>query len=131
MRSIAIVLSIISFLFLQQHRPTLYIIGDSTVRNTNRPQCGWGEVIGERFDTNRINISNQAMAGRSTRTFIKEGRWDRVMAAIQPGDYLIMQLCKIKKAAHPDGPLRKDRYELLLITRILLVGNGGVSQNFL
>jgi rhamnogalacturonan acetylesterase len=91
MRSLTIVITIFSFLLLQQHRPTLYIIGDSTVRNTNRPQCGWGEVIGERFDTTRINISNQAMAGRSTRTFIKEGRWDRVMAALQPGDYVIMQ----------------------------------------
>lgn len=91
MRSLTIVITLISFLFLQQHRPTLYIIGDSTVRNTNRPQCGWGEVIGERFDTTRINISNQAMAGRSTRTFIKEGRWDRVMATLQPGDYVIMQ----------------------------------------
>ena len=91
MRSLTIVITLFSFLFLQQHRPTLYIIGDSTVRNTNRPQCGWGEVIGERFDTIRINISNQAMAGRSTRTFIKEGRWDKVMATLQPGDYVIMQ----------------------------------------
>ena len=91
MRSLTIVITLFSFLFLQQHRPTLYIIGDSTVRNTNRPQCGWGEVIGERFDTTRINISNQAMAGRSTRTFIKEGRWDKVMATLQPGDYVIMQ----------------------------------------
>jgi len=85
----AMVLS--SFLLLKKERPTLYIIGDSTVRNTNRPQCGWGEKIADFFDTMQLRISNQAMAGRSTRTFIKEKRWDKVMSTIQKGDYLIMQ----------------------------------------
>ena len=80
-----------SFLLLQKERPTLYIIGDSTVRNSNRPQCGWGEKIGNLFDTTQLRISNQAMAGRSTRTFIKEKRWDKVMSTIKQGDYLIMQ----------------------------------------
>jgi lysophospholipase L1-like esterase len=80
-----------SFLLLQKEKPTLYIIGDSTVRNTNRPQCGWGEKIGDFFDTTQLSISNHAMAGRSTRTFIKEKRWERVMSLIKKGDYLIMQ----------------------------------------
>ncbi len=80
-----------AFVFLPQRKPVLYIIGDSTVRNTNRPQCGWGEMISEYLDTTQIRVSNQAMAGRSTRTFIKEKRWERVINAIQPGDYLIMQ----------------------------------------
>jgi lysophospholipase L1-like esterase len=80
-----------AFLIGPQRKPVLYIIGDSTVRNTNRPQCGWGEMIGELLDTSRIKVSNQAMAGRSTRTFVKEKRWEKVINAIQPGDYLIMQ----------------------------------------
>ncbi|MEP7237013.1 MAG: rhamnogalacturonan acetylesterase [Ferruginibacter sp.] len=77
--------------FIFSEKPTLYIIGDSTVRNNNRPQCGWGEKIADFFDTTQLSISNQAMAGRSTRTFIKEKRWDKVMATIKKGDYLIMQ----------------------------------------
>ena len=77
--------------FILPDKPTLYLIGDSTVRNTNRPQCGWGEKIGDFFDSLQLNISNQAMAGRSTRTFIKEGRWDKVMSTIKKGDYLIIQ----------------------------------------
>ncbi len=77
--------------FIFSEKPTLYIIGDSTVRNTNRPQCGWGEKIADFFDTTQLSISNQAMAGRSTRTFIKEGRWDKVLSTIKKGDYLIMQ----------------------------------------
>jgi len=86
----AIVLSSL-FSFIYSDKPTLYIIGDSTVRNTNRPQCGWGEKIADFFDTAKLSISNQAMAGRSTRTFIKEGRWDKVMRTIKKGDYVIMQ----------------------------------------
>jgi rhamnogalacturonan acetylesterase len=86
-----VIATVYSFVLLQYEKPTLYIIGDSTVRNTNRPQCGWGEKINDFLDTSQINISNQAMAGRSTRTFIKEGRWDRVMSTIKKGDYLMMQ----------------------------------------
>lgn len=84
-------IALCSFLVLPQRKPVVYIIGDSTVRNTNRPQCGWGEMISEFLDTTQIKVSNQAMAGRSTRTFIKEKRWEKVINAIQPGDYLIMQ----------------------------------------
>ncbi|MGC4104324.1 rhamnogalacturonan acetylesterase [Ferruginibacter sp.] len=88
---LTIVIALSSFLLLKKEKPTLYIIGDSTVRNTNRPQCGWGEKIGDFFDTTQLRISNQAMAGRSTRTFIKEKRWDKVMSTLIAGDYVIMQ----------------------------------------
>lgn len=90
-----IIATAVSFLllcsFIFSEKPTLYIIGDSTVRNTNRPQCGWGEKIGELFDTTQLSISNQAMAGRSTRTFVKEKRWEKVISSIKKGDYLVMQ----------------------------------------
>ena len=84
-------LTILLTAFLQKQKPTLYIIGDSTVRNTNRPQCGWGEMMGAYFDTTQLNLSNQAMAGRSTRTFIKEGRWDKVLSTLKRGDYIMIQ----------------------------------------
>ena len=71
-------------------RPTLFLIGDSTVNNTNAPQLGWGNTIAAYFDTTRIKVQNNAKAGRSTRTFITEGRWEKTMAAIRPGDFLIM-----------------------------------------
>jgi rhamnogalacturonan acetylesterase len=77
--------------FIPRQKPVFYIIGDSTVRNPNRPQCGWGEVIGSQFDTLKISISNQAIAGRSTRTFVSEGRWDKILATLKPGDFVIMQ----------------------------------------
>ena len=87
--SIALVFS--SFFIIKKDKPTVYIIGDSTVRNTNRPQCGWGEVFNEFIDTTQISISNQAMAGRSTRTFIKEKRWEKDLSTLRAGDYVIMQ----------------------------------------
>ncbi|HEY5469687.1 MAG TPA: rhamnogalacturonan acetylesterase [Bacteroidales bacterium] len=82
---------VIGTAFIPGQKPVFYIIGDSTVRNPNRPQCGWGEVIGSQFDTLKISISNQAIAGRSTRTFVSEGRWDKVLATLKPGDFVIMQ----------------------------------------
>jgi sialate O-acetylesterase len=81
-----------AFTTLQQDKPTLYIIGDSTVRNAmTNGQWGWGSVIGDYLDSNKISVSNQAMAGRSTRTFIKEQRWDKVLSTLKKGDYVMMQ----------------------------------------
>ncbi len=77
--------------FMQQTKPKFYLIGDSTVRNPNPPQCSWGQVIFNYFDTTKISISNQAMAGRSTRSFLREGRWDKVINAIKPGDFLLIE----------------------------------------
>jgi rhamnogalacturonan acetylesterase len=89
--ALVIFITVSAFVY-KQDKPTLYIIGDSTVRNDDATgHRGWGSHIGNYLDTTRINISNQAMAGRSTRTFIKEGRWDKVISAIKRGDFLIMQ----------------------------------------
>ena len=78
--------------FQLQKKPVLYIIGDSTVRNEDSlGHRGWGSHIVKYLDTNKIGVSNQAMAGRSTRTFIKEGRWDKVLSTLKSGDYVMMQ----------------------------------------
>jgi lysophospholipase L1-like esterase len=73
--------------------PTLYIIGDSTVRGggSGHGIVGWGERIAPYFDTNKINVINDAIAGRSARTFFAEGRWARVSGSIKRGDFVIIQ----------------------------------------
>jgi len=71
--------------------PTIWIIGDSTVHNSTPPLVGWGDVIGQWFDTSRINIVNRAIPGRSSRSFINEGHWTEVLDQMKPGDYLLMQ----------------------------------------
>ncbi len=82
--------------FQEKETPTLYIIGDSTVRNSRgdvgpKGDWGWGTFIDEHFDSTKLKVSNQAMAGRSTRTFIKEGRWEKVLSTLKPGDFVMMQ----------------------------------------
>ena len=74
--------------------PMLFTIGDSTVKNKDAEEddmWGWGSVIADLFDTNRISVENHAMAGRSARTFLDEGRWDKVYNALRPGDYVLIQ----------------------------------------
>lgn len=90
-----------SFLLIPKEKPTLYIIGDSTVRNTNREQWGWGTLISEFLDSTKINVANNAMAGRSTRSFTKEGRWRRVDSMLKKGDYLMMQFGH-NEGSYPD-----------------------------
>lgn len=77
--------------------PTLWIIGDSTVRNGTRNQQGWGDPIADFFDPAKINVVNRARGGRSSRTFHTEGLWEDVLKNAKPGDFVIMQL------GHNDG----------------------------
>lgn len=70
--------------------PALFIVGDSTARS-NAPLRGWGDEIGAFFDPARIRVVNRAIGGRSTRTFQSEGRWDKVLAELRPGDFVLIQ----------------------------------------
>jgi lysophospholipase L1-like esterase len=84
-----------SFILFKKDNPTFYIIGDSTVKNGDgtgkNNQMGWGSVITPYFDTTKISVQNHAIGGRSSRTFITEGRWDKILQTLKKGDYVIMQ----------------------------------------
>jgi lysophospholipase L1-like esterase len=75
--------------------PTLFLIGDSTVRNGRgdgaNNQWGWGDFVGQYFDPEKINVVNRAIGGTSSRTYLREGQWDRVLAMMKPGDFVMMQ----------------------------------------
>src|SRR5215475_2421549 len=87
--------------------PTLFLIGDSTVRNgagdgANK-QWGWGEPIAAYFDRAKITVLNRARGGRSSRTFVTEGLWDQVLSMMKPGDFVLIQF------GHNDGgPINDD-----------------------
>jgi lysophospholipase L1-like esterase len=89
--------------------PTLYVVGDSTVKTAGKNGAyGWGERIGSYFDAAKINLVNRAIAGRSSRTFLTEGRWDKLLAGLKPGDFVLIQF------GHNDGgrigdPAMKNR----------------------
>lgn len=83
--------------------PTLYLVGDSTMKVGTPGQRGWGEEMAKYFDPKKINVVNQAIGGRSSRTFQTEGRWDAVVAMLQKGDVVIIEF------GHNDGgPINED-----------------------
>lgn len=90
--------------------PTLYIVGDSTVKN-NAPMRGWGQEIGAFFDPAKINVVNRAIGGRSSRTFQTEGRWNQVLADLHPGDFVLVQFGH-NDAGRYDDPAAKGRPSL-------------------
>ena len=82
--------------------PTIYIAGDSTASNVERR--GWGDSFGAYFDSSKVTVVNRARAGRSSRTFLTEGLWDKVNADLKPGDFVLLQF------GHNDGgPLDTGR----------------------
>ena len=74
---------------------TIFIIGDSTAAKKDlskgTPERGWGMALHCFFDSTYIRVDNRAVNGRSSKSFIDEGRWDQVLAAMKPGDYVIIQ----------------------------------------
>ena len=84
--------------------PTLFLVGDSTVRNGHADgangQWGWGEPLVEFFDTSKINVDNRAIGGRSSRSYIMEDEWAETLAFVKPGDVILFQW-----GHNDDGPL--------------------------
>ena len=73
---------------------TIFTIGDSTMANKKleggNPERGWGQML-SRYFTDEITIDNHAVNGRSSKSFINEGRWETVLSKIQRGDYVFIQ----------------------------------------
>jgi len=86
---------------------TIFIIGDSTAANKDiskgKQERGWGMVLQSYFDDN-IRVDNHAVNGRSSLSFINEGRWDKVLQRMKPGDYVIIQF------GHNDEKPKADRH---------------------
>lgn len=112
-----------SFQKIQNSKPVLYIIGDSTVQNGSGTGAdslwGWGSFMNMFLDTDKIEIQNHAKGGRSSRTFLTEGRWDSIMKTIKKGDYVLMQF------GHNDGGELADT----LRARGTIKGIGNESQD--
>ena len=85
----------ISFSATAQKQPvTIFLAGDSTMaakQPEKRPETGWGEMLGQHFKVGSIRIENRAANGRSTKTFIAEGKWQSIIDALKKGDYVFIQ----------------------------------------
>jgi pectinesterase len=88
-------------------KTTIFIIGDSTAANKDisngKQERGWGMALQCYFDDN-IVVDNHAVNGRSSKSFIDEGRWDKVLERMKPGDYVIIQF------GHNDEKPKADRH---------------------
>lgn len=113
----------------------LFLAGDSTL--ANKPifknamdtltgelepvawlERGWGQVLPEFFNDNVV-VENFAQNGRSTRTFIEQGWWDKTIADVQKGDFVVIQFghndCAENK---PDRYTTPEQYEANLVKMI-------------
>ena len=95
-------------------KPVVFITGDSTVKNADKNpdgMWGWGAVANTIFDEAKIDIVNAAMAGRSCRSYLNEGRWERVYNSLKPGDFVLIQF------GHNDiSPIDKPKYRGAIAT---------------
>jgi pectinesterase len=83
----------LAFMSPRDRKITIWMIGDSTMsikEDKAWPETGWGVPFARFFDSSVI-VSNHARNGRSTRTFITEGLWEKVINNVQPGDYVFIQ----------------------------------------
>ena len=90
-----------------KHPITIFMIGDSTMANkaidNEKPERGWGMAL-QGFFTDDIIVDNHAVNGRSSKSFIDEGRWQVVLDKIKPGDYVVIQF------GHNDEKPKADRH---------------------
>jgi lysophospholipase L1-like esterase len=74
--------------------PRLFVAGDSTASlyaENPKNQQGWAAVLQTYFDPHKLEVVDLARGGRSSRTFISEGHWDRLLTQLRPGDFVIIQ----------------------------------------
>ncbi len=72
----------------------IYLAGDSTMAekaDNKRPETGWGEKLQQYFDVKKVKIDNRALNGRSTKSFISEGRWKEIADNLKKGDYVFIE----------------------------------------
>ncbi|MFT3753294.1 MAG: rhamnogalacturonan acetylesterase [Paludibacter sp.] len=97
-QKIALIMMMITVLTISSFKSSdkvvnVWMIGDSTMANKKpgaAPETGWGMVMNE-FVKKNVVVHNHAMNGRSSKSFVDEGRWKTVLDSIQPGDYVIIE----------------------------------------
>ena len=106
--------------------PVIHIAGDSTAQfnaPARYPETGWGQMLQCALKPG-ITVRNHAMGGRSTKTFIEEGRLDRIKQEIKAGDTLLIQFghndantVRPGRYAAPAGAYRDNLIKMLDVAR--------------
>lgn len=113
---LALLISTVSF----AQKTTLYTIGDSTMANKKdpdkNPEHGWAQVL-QPFFKDDIVVVNEAVNGRSTKSFINEKRWDSIYKKLKKGDYVFIEFGhndeKIEDSTRYTNPHTSYRYNLI------------------
>lgn len=122
---------------------TIFMIGDSTMANKKldggNPERGWGMVLGG-FFTEDVRVDNHAANGRSSKSFMDEGRWEKVISQVKKGDYVFIQFGHNDEKTDPsrhtdpgttfDANLRKYVTETRAKGGIPVLFNSIVRRNF-
>ncbi|MDA3615202.1 rhamnogalacturonan acetylesterase [Polluticaenibacter yanchengensis] len=108
-KAAVITTAVVSLAFVEKLRTvSIWMAGDSTIaakKQDRYPENGWGMPFASFFDSKKAVVQNEAQNGRSTRTFIEEGRWDKIAKEAREGDYVFIQF------GHNDESKEKvDRY---------------------
>ena len=108
LKSIFLIISVICGLTaaMPDKTTTIFVIGDSTAANKDttggKVERGWGMMLQNCFDADYIVVDNHAVNGRSSKSFLDEGRWDKVLSKIRLGDYVIIQFGHNDEKAQPE-----------------------------
>lgn len=107
LRTLACIMLFVLTSMRQDRVITIFMVGDSTMANKDisgdKQERGWGMALQCYFDDG-VLIDNHAVNGRSSKSFINEGRWKKVLDKIRPGDYVIIQF------GHNDEKPKPDRH---------------------
>lgn len=87
-------------------KPTIHILGDSTQKTYtfNETISGWGQTLGNYFDSDKVNVVNYSMGGRAMKSNYSEGRFDEVLISGKQGDYVFIH------SAHNDETTSLNRF---------------------
>ena len=111
-----VALTVAASLAAAESRPRVYMIGDSTMASKplDLPERGWGMAFGPLL-VDPAMVQNHAMNGRSTKSFLDEGRWEKVAGELRAGDFVIIQFAHNdekkedpKRYAAPDTTFRDN-----------------------
>ena len=86
-------LVLLAFRAAEPPQTQIFLVGDSTMADKadlTKPERGWGMLFQQYFGKSAV-VRNHAVNGRSTKSFLREGRWAKVLAQVKPGDWVLIQ----------------------------------------
>jgi lysophospholipase L1-like esterase len=92
--TVLVFLNLIVCVRAQTPKVTVFLAGDSTCaikQPDKRPETGWGEMLGKYFKDGSVRVDDRALNGRSTKSFISEGHWQKIIDDLKKGDYVFIQ----------------------------------------